>query len=80
MVVIRDLDDAPGYGSFWGEVNSNIHKGLGCNAVITNGSVRDLPDLADGFQEISLRSSVRLSGKVLQHGVSSEGDSETGTL
>lgn len=50
VVVIQDLDDERGYGSFWGEVNSNIHKGLGCDAVITNGSVRDLPDIADGFQ------------------------------
>ncbi|MGZ4703077.1 MAG: RraA family protein [Ilumatobacteraceae bacterium] len=50
VVVIQDLDAEPGYGSFWGEVNSNIHKGFGCDAVITNGSVRDLPDIADGFQ------------------------------
>ena len=50
VVVIQDLDDDNGYGSFWGEVNSNIHKGLGCDAVITNGSVRDLPDIAAGFQ------------------------------
>jgi regulator of RNase E activity RraA len=49
IVVIQDLDDANGYGSFWGEVNSNIHRGLGCNGVITNGSVRDLPDIAEGF-------------------------------
>jgi regulator of RNase E activity RraA len=50
IVVIQDLDEEHGYGSFWGEVNSNIHKGLGCDAVITNGSVRDLPDIAAGFQ------------------------------
>ncbi len=55
VVVIQDLDAEPGYGSFWGEVNSNIHKGLGCPAVITNGSVRDLPDLADGFQVLAGR-------------------------
>ena len=55
IVVIQDLDDAHGYGSFWGEVNSNIHKGLGCNGVITNGSVRDLPDVAEGFQMLADR-------------------------
>ena len=55
VVVIQDIDDERGYGSFWGEVNSNIHKGLGCDAVITNGSVRDLPDIADGFQMIADR-------------------------
>ena len=55
VVVIQDLDSEPGYGSFWGEVNSNIHKGLGCDAVITNGSIRDLPDIADGFQLLAGR-------------------------
>ena len=40
IVVIQDLDDERGYGSFWGEVNSNIHKGLGCDAVITTRSRR----------------------------------------
>jgi len=55
IVVIQDLDEEPGYGSFWGEVNSNVHTGLGCGAVITNGSVRDLPDIADGFQMMAGR-------------------------
>ena len=55
VVVIHDLDDEPGYGSFWGEVNSNIHKGLGCDMVITDGSVRDLPDIAEGFQMLADR-------------------------
>ena len=54
--VIADLDgDARGYGSFWGEVNSNIHRGLGCLGVITDGSVRDLPDVAEGFQMLADR-------------------------
>ena len=53
IVVIQDLDDANGYGSFWGEVNSNIHKGLGCLGVITNGSIRDLPVCAEGFQMLA---------------------------
>jgi regulator of RNase E activity RraA len=56
VVVMQDLDDEQrGYGSFWGEVNSNIHKGFGCDAVITNGSVRDLPDIASGFQMLADR-------------------------
>lgn len=54
--IIQDLDgDSRGYGSFWGEVNSNIHKGLGCLGVITDGSVRDLPDVAEGFQMLADR-------------------------
>lgn len=55
IIVIQDLDAENGYGSFWGEVNSNIHKGLGCLGVITSGSVRDLPDVAEGFQMIADR-------------------------
>jgi len=53
VVVMQDLDPTPGVGAFWGEVNSNIHKGLGCLGVVTNGSVRDLDDLADEFQAIA---------------------------
>ena len=36
-------------------MNSNIHKGLGCLGVITDGSVRDLPDVAEGFQMLADR-------------------------
>jgi len=51
IVVMQDLDgEQRGYGSFWGEVNSNIHKGLGALGLITDGSVRDIPDIAEGFQ------------------------------
>jgi len=37
VVVIEDLDDTPGIGAFWGEVQTNVHKGLGLVAGITNG-------------------------------------------
>ena len=50
VTVIQDLDPAPGYGAFWGEVNSAVHWGLGCLGCITNGSFRDVDDLAPGFQ------------------------------
>ena len=50
IVVIQDIDSSPGFGAFWGEVNSNIHKALGCPGVITNGSIRDIDDCAEGFQ------------------------------
>jgi regulator of RNase E activity RraA len=49
-MVIQDLDDPPGYGAFWGEVQSNVHKALGCHGVVTNGCVRDIPMIAPGFQ------------------------------
>ncbi|NJN52384.1 MAG: RraA family protein [Gammaproteobacteria bacterium] len=56
VVVIADLDGAQrGYGSWWGEVNSNIHKGMGCTGVITDGSVRDIPDIAAGFAMLADR-------------------------
>ncbi|MEM1246348.1 MAG: RraA family protein [Acidobacteriota bacterium] len=53
LVVVQDLDGDGGYGSFWGEVNSAIHKGLGCRGVITDGCVRDVPDIAEGFQVLA---------------------------
>lgn len=49
VTVIQDLDAVPGYGAWWGEVNTNVHQGLGSLGVITNGSIRDLADSAPGF-------------------------------
>lgn len=49
IVVMQDVDDRPGTGSFWGEVNSAVHEGLGVAGVLTNGSVRDLGDLSPTF-------------------------------
>jgi len=49
VVVIQDLDERP-LGSFWGEVNANIHRALGCVGTVTNGGVRDLDEVeALGF-------------------------------
>jgi regulator of RNase E activity RraA len=53
VVVIEDKDDPPGYGAFWGEVQSNVHKALGCLGTITNGSIRDIPAIAEGFQMLA---------------------------
>jgi regulator of RNase E activity RraA len=53
VVVIEDLDPQPGYGAWWGEVHTTVHKGLGCAGTITNGSIRDLPLSAPGFQMIA---------------------------
>jgi regulator of RNase E activity RraA len=47
ITVIQDLDGADiGYGAFWGEVQSAVHKGLGCAGVITDGCIRDIPQWA----------------------------------
>lgn len=52
--IVQDLDDAQvGFGAFWGEVNSNMHWALGCIGTVTNGSVRDLDMIADGFQALA---------------------------
>src|SRR5436190_11523527 len=50
IAVIQDID-APdtGFGAFWGEVQTHVHKGLGCAGVITDGSVRDLDAMAPDF-------------------------------
>jgi regulator of RNase E activity RraA len=48
--IIEDIDTQPGYGAFWGEVNTNIHKAIGCIGVVTSGSIRDIDDCAEGFQ------------------------------
>jgi 4-hydroxy-4-methyl-2-oxoglutarate aldolase len=45
VVVVEDMDDQPGLGSFWGEVNGNLHRALGCVGVVTNGGVRDLEEV-----------------------------------
>jgi regulator of RNase E activity RraA len=50
IMVLQDLDPAPGFGAYWGEVQTNVHKALGCLGCVTNGSIRDLDAAAPGFQ------------------------------
>jgi regulator of RNase E activity RraA len=51
VVVVEDVEKRPGLGSFVGEVHANILGSLGCVAVVTNGAVRDLPQVrSTGFQ------------------------------
>jgi regulator of RNase E activity RraA len=45
IVVIEDLDDPAGLGAFVGAVHANILRALNCVALVTNGSVRDVPDI-----------------------------------
>ncbi len=53
IVVIQDLDQPP-VGSFWGEVNANIHRAFGCSGVVTDGGVRDMEEVRElGFQFLS---------------------------
>jgi len=51
IVVVEDLDSRPGLGALLGEVHANVLQALGSVAFVTNGSVRDLPEVgAIGFQ------------------------------
>ena len=50
LCIMQDVDGPDlGLGCFWGEVQSNVHKALGCAGVITDGSVRDIDVWAEGF-------------------------------
>lgn len=54
VAVLQDIDDEPGYGAFWGEVQSTVHLALGVVGCVTNGSYRDVDMLAAGFQIVGL--------------------------
>ncbi len=55
-MVIQDLDKPQVIGSFWGEVNSNIHSALGCVGTITDGAIRDLDEMTNaGFKALARR-------------------------
>jgi 4-hydroxy-4-methyl-2-oxoglutarate aldolase len=50
VVVMQDLDNPPGVGAYFGEVQSTVHQRLGCVGAVTNGHVRDLDEVhALGF-------------------------------
>ena len=50
VLVMHDLDSPNPVGSFWGEVQSNIHRALGCVGTVTDGGVRDLDEMREaGF-------------------------------
>jgi regulator of RNase E activity RraA len=54
IMVMHDLDgEFAGFGAFWGEVQSNVHKALGALGVVTDGSIRDIPMIAPGFQMLA---------------------------
>jgi regulator of RNase E activity RraA len=54
LIVIEDLDgDQAGFGAMWGEVQSAIHRGMGAVGLVTNGSIRDLPQWAPDFQVLA---------------------------
>ena len=59
IVVVQDLDKPATYGSFWGEVNANTHKALGCIGTITDGAIRDVDEMNNaGFKALARRLAV----------------------
>ena len=56
IVIVQDLDKPGVIGSFWGEVNSNIHRALGCVGTITDGAIRDVDEMTNaGFKALARR-------------------------
>ena len=56
IVVVQDLDKPRTVGSFWGEVNANMHRALGCVGTITDGAIRDLDEMQNaGFKALARR-------------------------
>jgi regulator of RNase E activity RraA len=50
------LDKPLAVGAFWGEVNSNIHRSLGCVGTIADGAIRDLDEMNNaGFKALARR-------------------------
>ena len=59
IVVVQDLDKPAVIGAFWGEVNSNIHRTLGCVGTIIDGAIRDVDEMANaGFKALARRLAV----------------------
>ena len=53
VTVVEDLDVPNAIGAYWGEINTTIHKGFGISGALTNGVMRDLGDLPDGFPVVA---------------------------
>ena len=53
VTVVEDADYPNAIGAYWGEINTNIHKAFGINGTLTNGVMRDLGDLPDGYPVIA---------------------------
>lgn len=53
LAVVEDMDFPNCIGAFWGEINTTVHKGFGLSGAVTNGVMRDLGDLPDGFPVVA---------------------------
>ncbi len=56
IIAVQDLDKPEVIGSFWGEVNGNVHRALGCVGTITDGAIRDVDEMHNaGFKALARR-------------------------
>lgn len=53
VTVVEDLDYPHAIGAYWGEINTTVHKGFGISGALTNGVMRDLGDLPEGFPVVA---------------------------
>ncbi len=53
VTVVEDTDYPDCIGAYWGEINTTVHKGFGISGALTNGVMRDLGDLPDGFPVVA---------------------------
>ena len=53
VAVVQDMDVPNAIGAFWGEINTNVHKAFGLTGALTDGVMRDLGDLPDGFTVVA---------------------------
>lgn len=53
ITVVEDTDYPICIGAYWGEINTTVHKGFGLSGALTNGVMRDLGDLPDGFPVVA---------------------------
>jgi len=53
LAVVEDVDFPNCVGAYWGEINTTVHKGFGLSGALTNGVMRDLGDLPDGFPVVA---------------------------
>ena len=56
IVVTQDLDRPETVGTYWGEVNANACRSLGCVGCIQDGAIRDVDEMTNaGFKALARR-------------------------
>ena len=53
ICVHQDLDGDAGIAACWGDVMANLHLGLGCVGVLTDGAIRDISGMPKGIMMLA---------------------------